>query len=405
MAPIPSTLDSETKSLIESLERKQRDLFEFQISRLRSCQGPLSTQQDYAAEIREDIEGFARSVEKLDIAVDDQNGEKSRIELRQIVNEFKGALNSLRRESRSALLASKRAIDAQKSSNREELLRSAVVREKQTLGEQVAEDALMKTSNDVTEALQRTIGLMQGELEKSVLSTQLLEASTASLKSASTTHDVLDGLLVTSKHLITALEKSDWLDRLVILAALLFFILVVLFILKQRLVDRSLRIALLWTRFIPSRGKASDVVVDVMEKGSVAAFSTTISTVVAVTTAAVAAAASSSEAAVSIVSSLSSSSPSTSAASISRSPPLAETTISSILEDAVTRPSDEQTSQAEGAAKSTMKPPVDQSWQSKEPSDTAETHSRSSAPKESDTTPVMPKEDATPSPDSAHDEL
>lgn len=32
----------------------------------------------------------------------------------------------------------------------------------------------MKTSNDVTEALRRTIGLMQGELEKSVLSNQML---------------------------------------------------------------------------------------------------------------------------------------------------------------------------------------------------------------------------------------
>lgn len=32
----------------------------------------------------------------------------------------------------------------------------------------------MKANNDVTEALHRTISLMQGELEKSVLSTQLL---------------------------------------------------------------------------------------------------------------------------------------------------------------------------------------------------------------------------------------
>ena len=32
----------------------------------------------------------------------------------------------------------------------------------------------MKANNDVTEALQRTINLMQGELERSVLSTQML---------------------------------------------------------------------------------------------------------------------------------------------------------------------------------------------------------------------------------------
>lgn len=41
------------------------------------------------------------------------------------------------------------------------------------------EDALMKANNDVTEALQRTIGLMQGELERSVLSTQLLGMSSS----------------------------------------------------------------------------------------------------------------------------------------------------------------------------------------------------------------------------------
>lgn len=34
-------------------------------------------------------------------------------------------------------------------------------------------DALMKANDDVTETLRRTISLMQGELEKSVLSTQM----------------------------------------------------------------------------------------------------------------------------------------------------------------------------------------------------------------------------------------
>ena len=37
----------------------------------------------------------------------------------------------------------------------------------------------MKANNDVTEALQRTIGLMQKELEQSVLSSQLLGSCTS----------------------------------------------------------------------------------------------------------------------------------------------------------------------------------------------------------------------------------
>lgn len=71
--------------------------------------------------------------------------------------------------------------------------------------------------------------------------------------------------MTTSKHLITALEKSDWMDRMLIFAGLIFFVLVVLFILKQRLVDRGLRIALWWTRFIPDF--SGDKALLAMEKG------------------------------------------------------------------------------------------------------------------------------------------
>lgn len=42
------------------------------------------------------------------------------------------------------------------------------------------------------------------------------------------------------------------MDRLLIFSGLAFFVLVVLFIVKQRIVDRGIRVALFWTRFVPS---------------------------------------------------------------------------------------------------------------------------------------------------------
>ncbi|TFK89043.1 Sec20-domain-containing protein [Polyporus arcularius HHB13444] len=283
MPPLPSAVDQETANIIASLERRQKDLTDFQIPRLRSCTGPLALQQQYAAEVRDDLDVFARQLESLDVAVEDQRTERARRELRQVVDDFQATLTRLRKDMRAAVLASKRAIDAQQTSRREELLRSSVVREKQTLNEKATEDAVMKTTNDVTEALQRTLGLMQGELERSVLSTQLLESSTANLKSTSTTHDVLDSLMTTSKHLITALEKSDWLDRMLIFAGLAFFVLVVLFILKQRLVDRGLRIALWWTRFVPDF--SGDDALLAMEKGQESLSASSIASTVAATVA------------------------------------------------------------------------------------------------------------------------
>ncbi|KAI9445783.1 Sec20-domain-containing protein [Lactarius psammicola] len=258
MPPLPPTFDDATSASIASVQRRQSDLRDFQIPRLRGCTESLATQQQYAAELREDLETVMRLIESLDESVDIQRNERSRRDLRGIVEGFRTDLSQLRRDMRSALLASKRAIDSKASSNREELLQSSVLKQTKAPGGKSTEDAVMKTQADVTDALRRTMALMQNELERSVLSTQMLEASTASLKATSSTHDMLTGLLGTSKQLVTALEKADWLDRLLIFAALIFFALVILFILKQRIVDRGLRIAFFWTRFLPALDHRDD---------------------------------------------------------------------------------------------------------------------------------------------------
>lgn len=102
-----------------------------------------------------------------------------------------------------------------------------------------------------------------------------IDASTASLQSTSLAHDTLTTVMGTSKQLIVALEKSDWLDRVLIISALAFFLLVVLFILKQRILDRSIRIAFWWTRFLPDFGGDAELLR--MEKGIKAATSTAAS--------------------------------------------------------------------------------------------------------------------------------
>ena len=100
----------------------------------------------------------------------------------------------------------------------------------------------------------------------------MLEQSSANLRSTTVAHDTLSTLLSTSKHLITALEKSDWLDRLLILAAVAFFFLIVLFILKQRVVDKGIRIAFWWTRFLPDfSGDGELLSTTIVETGTVAA--------------------------------------------------------------------------------------------------------------------------------------
>lgn len=63
MPPLPPTFDSETSQLISSTRRRETDLIEVQIPRLRTCLGPLSLQQRLSAELREDIDVLSRQIE------------------------------------------------------------------------------------------------------------------------------------------------------------------------------------------------------------------------------------------------------------------------------------------------------------------------------------------------------
>ena len=63
MPPLPTTFDDATNASIATIQRRQIDLREFQLPRLRGCSESLALQQQYAAELREDLETIMRFVE------------------------------------------------------------------------------------------------------------------------------------------------------------------------------------------------------------------------------------------------------------------------------------------------------------------------------------------------------
>jgi protein transport protein SEC20 len=63
MPPIPTTYDDETNNLIASIQRRQKDLSELQIPRLRDCRESLAVQQNLAAELREDVDTVGKQIE------------------------------------------------------------------------------------------------------------------------------------------------------------------------------------------------------------------------------------------------------------------------------------------------------------------------------------------------------
>lgn len=63
MPPVASPLYTEAASTHEGLLRRFKDLSDYQIPRLRDCVGPLTLQQQYAAELREDVDALSKRLE------------------------------------------------------------------------------------------------------------------------------------------------------------------------------------------------------------------------------------------------------------------------------------------------------------------------------------------------------
>lgn len=137
-----------------------------------------------------------------------------------------------------------------------------------------ADDALMQATSDVTEGLRRTLQLMQQEVDRSMTSNELLgknerradtqprsggtrltnsrahqyasvwtaESQTQTMQLTSDQYSTLSSLMNTSKNLITTLERSNILDRLVLFGAFAFFAAVCAHIFKKRVIDRGVHV-------------------------------------------------------------------------------------------------------------------------------------------------------------------
>nr|XP_019044599.1 hypothetical protein I302_06512 [Kwoniella bestiolae CBS 10118]OCF23529.1 hypothetical protein I302_06512 [Kwoniella bestiolae CBS 10118] len=296
-------------SILSSLPRRLNDLESFQLPRLHKCLGPLDLHKELVDEMRGDLEGIRYNLELAkemiySLSPYEQN------EAQQKIHELEQQYLSIKRSFRQAMLHSKRTILSrrsrvhelnEKSKSRYELDESRLV-EGDEKGKGKArsaaefgmggDDELQTKTNEVTVALRRTTELMQTELEKSVLSIQTLGKSEHSLHNyTQVTHPIsyLPNCANPNtkqnhppKHssphpTYTTATPPSWTSPV----TLAFFFLVVGFILKRRILDKTVGVVIGgvgrgvgWYLFgtgrlikFAFRGKAKEVV-DVEKMGS-----------------------------------------------------------------------------------------------------------------------------------------
>ncbi|EIW67279.1 hypothetical protein TREMEDRAFT_64527 [Tremella mesenterica DSM 1558] len=234
MSPIPPP--SELPHLLASAQRRIQDMKTFQLPRLADCEP--SMRKELCEELREDLERVVYTIRlcreiSLSLPSSSQNSSLStcsdlEVECQALRITYRQAILNSRRNVRKSTLEDKRLKD---KDERYEL--------RSDTREDLGDAQLQAKTNEVTEVLGRTARLMQVELERSVLSVQMLESSTQTLRSTGTLYDRYTSLLQTSTGLVKAIERADKYDRLILLLALLLFLLTVGYIVKRRVLDKA----------------------------------------------------------------------------------------------------------------------------------------------------------------------
>ncbi|KAJ8097305.1 Sec20-domain-containing protein [Lipomyces tetrasporus] len=104
----------------------------------------------------------------------------------------------------------------------------------------------LRTAEEATAALRRTHQLLEAEVARSALSLEVLDESNVSLKKLTTQYTAFDVVLGTSRRVISVLEQADKWDRIYMLGAMGFLLLVLCWILWRRVFRVPTRLVI-WT--------------------------------------------------------------------------------------------------------------------------------------------------------------
>ncbi|KAI9282265.1 Sec20-domain-containing protein [Sporodiniella umbellata] len=207
----------------------------------------ITLQKEVSELIKSDLRSLDQEIMKVKSSAELEDKEALKMNTLNRLGEYEHQLRQLKTTSRQAILNTKKRIESSEKKNREELFGRTIKHDQEFIeqfelkqrgmhrGQQ--DEAILRASSDVTDALRRTTTLMQQELEKSTISATMLAESSRTLNGTYSEYQSLGDLVKISKKVISQLEASDWLDRIMLLLGLGFFCLVVLYIIKKRTWD------------------------------------------------------------------------------------------------------------------------------------------------------------------------
>ncbi|WFD19847.1 Protein transport protein sec20 [Malassezia caprae] len=235
-------LPPSVRALHDGIERRMTDVRQVQIPRLGTC--TLATElTEWESELHATLHRLSSMVAQLESEQDEAESPEERDGIEAATKEAKRSLTSLRTESRRALLAAHRATLSQQAS----MARAALLGHAPEREARMPTDRAHATSDQLTTALQRTVALMSGELEKSGYSAQLLEESSDTIAQVSQRYTSFNELLRNSISLVRQMERAELMDLGMLVGSMAFFAACVVYILYVRVLSKGLwALSLTW---------------------------------------------------------------------------------------------------------------------------------------------------------------
>ncbi|KAI9307290.1 Sec20-domain-containing protein [Cunninghamella echinulata] len=236
-----------------SLSKQAADCQRY-IQRLNNIDS-ISIQEEIASLIRNEIRRLEKDIENVKILADEEDRQSTRNQILNRLGEYETQCIQLQNTARQAILKSKQRVTEKEQENRKALFGNRNSEGNFTEQYELLKrnskgnnESLLRATSNVTDALRRTSTLMQQELEKSTYSANTLADSSKTLSATLSEYENLGSLLTLSKRMITHLETSDWIDRIILFFGITFFCLVVLYIIKKRTWD----VGVSWINWISS---------------------------------------------------------------------------------------------------------------------------------------------------------
>ena len=183
-------------------------------------------------DVRKSLEELEQSIKEASWTAEELDEGRERAELIERLKEKKVHLKKLEIRLKQAILQAKRNANENDVRDREELLRGGNVKQRNHFGK---EDSALKASIEVTKTMKQTLAQINQQIERNTQIGMQFESSSNVLRRTKETYGTFQAVLGKSKNILHKLNQRDRMDKLLITFAFIVFLLVVLFIIKQRI--------------------------------------------------------------------------------------------------------------------------------------------------------------------------